>query len=569
MRGLSFGTQAASGAGASLPLEITNGPTHAFNANETSPMNVFSALIYSPVATGGTGSYTYSKSGIDSARFTINPTTGDVAYASPGLDYESPSDSDVNGIYLLTITVDDGVDTYSQDLTITVIDAAEFSITMPGTIIVETNGGPYVLNASGVTPQVTYTPGVGSNTLNFTITATSGICSVGETTLTPTNNGTSVVTFSTTYDALSASPGDLGNLEFTPDADYAGSATITLSIVDPSTGQTGSAITSVTVRADTVYLFSFGDLGNFLESDQGAAAIKFSVSNGTQTVGPIYLDSTNGLGGNAANVLTGANELGSRIATALAGISLPVSYSGKVSASVVSDTLPLYEINIILSYLVDPPTLSIVSPRLMPLAVMQEGVDQQGQTAVAGAYEDFTITCTGNPSSTDTIVFAGDGGASVDTSGFITSTAAPSGFTLTGGGDGSGNTATYTSTIEAAYADAAIDSITTDGTYSVTINSQGVDPVSDVQEVHSVTTSPTPATGGTYVLGGVTADYSGTPVDPNPGSTGVWTYTSGNPPGTDGGPLVYTRSDFGDISNTALAPDGAGLTYPQISIAIS
>ena len=72
MLGLALGTIKTAGGAASLPLEITNGPTHAFNAAETSPITPYTTTIYTVVATGGTESYTYSKSGVDSARFAIN-----------------------------------------------------------------------------------------------------------------------------------------------------------------------------------------------------------------------------------------------------------------------------------------------------------------------------------------------------------------------------------------------------------------------------------------------------------------------------------------------------------------
>ncbi len=78
--------------------------------------------------------------GADQARFTIDPSTGVLSFASPP-DYENPADANADNIYEVTVTVSDGTDGDSQDLTVTVTDTDETPANLPPEII-SNGGGP-------------------------------------------------------------------------------------------------------------------------------------------------------------------------------------------------------------------------------------------------------------------------------------------------------------------------------------------------------------------------------------------------------------------------------------------
>ena len=78
------------------------------------------SVLYTAQATDEDGdSLTYSLSGTDAARFTIDPTTGAVRFiASP--DFENPDDADRNNVYDITVTASDGTNETEHNVAITV-----------------------------------------------------------------------------------------------------------------------------------------------------------------------------------------------------------------------------------------------------------------------------------------------------------------------------------------------------------------------------------------------------------------------------------------------------------------
>lgn len=73
---------------------------------------------------------TYSKTGTDAALFTLNPSTGVLAFVTAP-DFELPADAGANNVYDLTVTVTDSGSpalTASQVLSITVTDGNEFPV---------------------------------------------------------------------------------------------------------------------------------------------------------------------------------------------------------------------------------------------------------------------------------------------------------------------------------------------------------------------------------------------------------------------------------------------------------
>jgi hypothetical protein len=114
-------------------------------------------------------SLTYSVSGTDMARFTINPTTGALSFISAP-DYETPADSGGENVYDIVVQVSDGVNTDTQALAITVLPLNDNSP------IITSNGGGATASASvneNTTFVTTVTAGDAdrpTQTLTYTIT---------------------------------------------------------------------------------------------------------------------------------------------------------------------------------------------------------------------------------------------------------------------------------------------------------------------------------------------------------------------------------------------------------------
>ena len=100
------------------------GPTASINIveNTTSVATVASTDI-----DGGAPTYSIS-GGVDAARFSINSSTGQLSFAIAP-NYESPTDSDTDNVYDVTVQVSDGNGgTDSQAITVTVTDSDEFDV---------------------------------------------------------------------------------------------------------------------------------------------------------------------------------------------------------------------------------------------------------------------------------------------------------------------------------------------------------------------------------------------------------------------------------------------------------
>jgi VCBS repeat-containing protein len=66
----------------------------------------------------------FSLSGTDAADFSINSSSGALAFAA-NPDFEAPADSDTNNSYIVIVTVSDGSLTDTQTVTITITNANE------------------------------------------------------------------------------------------------------------------------------------------------------------------------------------------------------------------------------------------------------------------------------------------------------------------------------------------------------------------------------------------------------------------------------------------------------------
>ena len=114
---------------ATLPVTIT-----VSNINDNDP--VFTSPATAGVAENQLSAYTaragdadgdplsYSLSGADAARFTINPNTGVISFAAAP-DFEAPGDVGGDNDYEITVTASDGVNSADLDVVITVTDENE------------------------------------------------------------------------------------------------------------------------------------------------------------------------------------------------------------------------------------------------------------------------------------------------------------------------------------------------------------------------------------------------------------------------------------------------------------
>lgn len=104
--------------------DINHAPVITSTANLSVPENTSNVLtILASDADGDTLNYSLS-GGADQALFNINSTSG-ALYFILAPDYEAPADSDSNNSYVLQVSVDDGVNTATQTITVNVTDLNE------------------------------------------------------------------------------------------------------------------------------------------------------------------------------------------------------------------------------------------------------------------------------------------------------------------------------------------------------------------------------------------------------------------------------------------------------------
>ncbi len=101
--------------GARADLTVTGSAAPSFAENGTAAVGTYSV-------TGGTG-VTWSLSGTDIDDLSIDSSTGELTFDSPP-DYENAADADTNNTYLVTVEADDGTDTGTLAVTVTVTDVA-------------------------------------------------------------------------------------------------------------------------------------------------------------------------------------------------------------------------------------------------------------------------------------------------------------------------------------------------------------------------------------------------------------------------------------------------------------
>ncbi len=160
----------SNGGGDSASVNVPENSTTVTTVTATDP-DVGTTLTYS--INGGT----------DAGRFTINPTSGLLAFLTPP-NFESPTDSDANNSYLVVVQASDGSLSDSQTLTVTVTNVNEAPV-------ITSNGGgdaasvsvpentTTVTTVTATDPDagttLTYSINGGVDAARFTINPTSGL----------------------------------------------------------------------------------------------------------------------------------------------------------------------------------------------------------------------------------------------------------------------------------------------------------------------------------------------------------------------------------------------------------
>ena len=124
----------------------------AISVEENTTGTVYTATAFNEAG----GTITYSMSGTDAGRFTINQATGAVAFKTAP-DYELPTDVGGNNVYDIKVSATDGKDTVTQDVAISVTDGSEQPILTSATsvnVTENTTGTVYTITSNA--PNVTY-----------------------------------------------------------------------------------------------------------------------------------------------------------------------------------------------------------------------------------------------------------------------------------------------------------------------------------------------------------------------------------------------------------------------------
>ncbi|WP_183030036.1 cadherin domain-containing protein [Altericroceibacterium spongiae] len=90
--------------------------------------------------------------GADAALFTIDGTTGELAFITPP-DFETPADDDGDNIYQLTVSVNDGTHVVTQDVTITITDANDPPVISSDAVVTLREGDTVVTTVAAADPD--------------------------------------------------------------------------------------------------------------------------------------------------------------------------------------------------------------------------------------------------------------------------------------------------------------------------------------------------------------------------------------------------------------------------------
>lgn len=213
-----------------------------------------------------------------------------------------------------------------------------------------------------------------------------------------------------------------------------------------------------------------------------------------------------------------------------------------------------------------------VGGQFYPSITLTEAVAQQGVDDFAGIDAIYTLTCTApntNDSQYETVVLNPSGQVIfTDDSLLIDSVTEPTGWSITAGGIGS-DFVTFSQSNAAV--SLSIASQSGDGTYSLTEDQAGADPVTGQPEIHTITPTPVAPTGGTWkpYTGGSAIAHNANEAAITAETAGS-EFSSASVAGTlDAGMVSVDNGLNGVISDTALSPVNVDLTAPEITHSIS
>ncbi|CAO4163445.1 DUF642 domain-containing protein [Methylorubrum populi] len=159
-----------------MAITVTDvAPTITSAANQTVAENATSVMTVT-ATDPGTGALTYSLSGTDAGLFTLDATTGALAFRTAP-SHTSPSDADQDNVYQVSVTISDGNLATTQAMAITVADVAPTITSAANQTVAE--------NATAVTTVTATDPGTSALTYSlsgtdaglFTLDATTGALS--------------------------------------------------------------------------------------------------------------------------------------------------------------------------------------------------------------------------------------------------------------------------------------------------------------------------------------------------------------------------------------------------------
>ncbi|MDO9226595.1 MAG: Ig-like domain-containing protein, partial [Pseudomonadota bacterium] len=110
------------------PVITSNGGGASASINVAENTTAVTTVTATDADAGATLTYSLV-GGADAAKFTINSTTGVLAFAAAP-DFEAPTDSGANNVYDVTVQVSDGLTTDTQNIAVTVTDADEIAPTL-------------------------------------------------------------------------------------------------------------------------------------------------------------------------------------------------------------------------------------------------------------------------------------------------------------------------------------------------------------------------------------------------------------------------------------------------------
>jgi hypothetical protein len=160
-----------------ISVTVTNAVVTFTSSNLVNvPENATSVILDVNADSNETGSPTYSiTGGADMGDFTIDMVTGELSFAVTP-DFEAPADSDVNNVYVIQVTADDGLGgTQVQTITINVSNAAvTFSSPASFSLPENTTAVGTVVADSTETGSPTYSLSGGADTAKFAIDSMTG-----------------------------------------------------------------------------------------------------------------------------------------------------------------------------------------------------------------------------------------------------------------------------------------------------------------------------------------------------------------------------------------------------------